>query len=295
VVQVSALAVGMLALVLLVLLRTDLIRSWQQATPADAPNRFVINVQPEQGTQFQQTLRDAGVIAPNSVVQFVANDIYFLGNHGVRSLRARDLSTTAAVSDVGSPVDNLFQDLLSAQGETYMAQAQAILSPRTGRFYLVLPDHIYVLSNYPSPHINAWARYDTPTTLTNAVFADPYIYFRGADNKLYRFGGTGAPQYDSSTVDVTLPYLAFDKPATMKNFSGIDVSCTGTWKIYAGLDPGNSSAEDLIATITGPTFLGGRVPFTGRSTHIRLRFQCTSATEASLSKVFIHYTYSDTD
>jgi putative ABC transport system permease protein len=61
VVQVSALAVGLLALVLLVLLRTDLIRSWQQATPPDAPNRFVINVQPEQGPDFQQVLRDAGV------------------------------------------------------------------------------------------------------------------------------------------------------------------------------------------------------------------------------------------
>ncbi|MES2783902.1 MAG: FtsX-like permease family protein [Pseudomonadota bacterium] len=61
VVQVSALAVGMLALVLLVLLRTDLISSWRKATPPDAPNRFVINVMPEQGDSFQQTLRDAGV------------------------------------------------------------------------------------------------------------------------------------------------------------------------------------------------------------------------------------------
>ena len=48
VLQVSALAVGLLALVLLVLLRTDLIGSWRQATPADAPNRFVINIQPDQ-------------------------------------------------------------------------------------------------------------------------------------------------------------------------------------------------------------------------------------------------------
>lgn len=61
VVQVSSLAVGLLALVLLVLLRTDLISSWRQATPADAPNRFVINVMPEQGDAFQRTLRDAGV------------------------------------------------------------------------------------------------------------------------------------------------------------------------------------------------------------------------------------------
>jgi putative ABC transport system permease protein len=61
VVQVSALAVGLLALVLLVLLRTDLIKSWRQATPPDAPNRFVINVMPEQATDFQQALRTAGV------------------------------------------------------------------------------------------------------------------------------------------------------------------------------------------------------------------------------------------
>jgi putative ABC transport system permease protein len=61
VLQVSALSVGLLALVLLVLLRTDLISSWRQATPPDAPNRFVINVQPEQGETFQQRLKQAGV------------------------------------------------------------------------------------------------------------------------------------------------------------------------------------------------------------------------------------------
>ncbi len=61
VVQVSSLAVGLLALVLLVLLRTDLISSWRQASPADAPNRFVINVMPEQGAAFRQSLIDAGV------------------------------------------------------------------------------------------------------------------------------------------------------------------------------------------------------------------------------------------
>ncbi len=61
VVQVSSLALGLLALVLLVLLRTDLINSWRQATPADAPNRFVINVMPEQGDAFAAALRAAGV------------------------------------------------------------------------------------------------------------------------------------------------------------------------------------------------------------------------------------------
>lgn len=61
VVQISSLAVGLLALVLLVLLRTDLISSWRQATPPDAPNRFVINILPEQAQAFRARLHAAGV------------------------------------------------------------------------------------------------------------------------------------------------------------------------------------------------------------------------------------------
>ena len=61
VVQVSSLAVGLLALVLLVLLRTDLIASWRKATPANAPDRFVINVQPDQADAFKAALDKAGV------------------------------------------------------------------------------------------------------------------------------------------------------------------------------------------------------------------------------------------
>ena len=60
VLQVSALAVGLLALILLALLRTDLISSWRQATPKDAPNRFVINVQPPQADAFQARLKARG-------------------------------------------------------------------------------------------------------------------------------------------------------------------------------------------------------------------------------------------
>jgi putative ABC transport system permease protein len=61
VVQVSALSVGLLALVLLVLLRTDLISSWRKATPVNAPDRFVINLQPDQTQAFQNKLSQEGV------------------------------------------------------------------------------------------------------------------------------------------------------------------------------------------------------------------------------------------
>jgi putative ABC transport system permease protein len=61
VLQISALAVGLLAMVLLVVLRTDLIASWRAATPQDAPNRFVINIQPEQVEPFKAALGQAAV------------------------------------------------------------------------------------------------------------------------------------------------------------------------------------------------------------------------------------------
>ncbi|MEY4765429.1 MAG: hypothetical protein RI907_2102 [Pseudomonadota bacterium] len=61
VVQVSALGVGLLALMLLVLVRTSLIDSWRAATPPDAPNRFVINIQPAEVEPFQRLLHDSGV------------------------------------------------------------------------------------------------------------------------------------------------------------------------------------------------------------------------------------------
>ncbi len=61
VLQVSALALGLLALILLVLLRTDLVDSWRNATPPDTPDRFVINIQPDQADEFTAALGSAGV------------------------------------------------------------------------------------------------------------------------------------------------------------------------------------------------------------------------------------------
>jgi putative ABC transport system permease protein len=61
VLQVSSMAIGLMALWVLVLLRTDLIDSWRAATPPDAPDRFVINVQPDQAAAYRDMLKAAGV------------------------------------------------------------------------------------------------------------------------------------------------------------------------------------------------------------------------------------------
>jgi putative ABC transport system permease protein len=59
--QVCALAIGLMALLLLTMTRTDLIAGWQRTLPPDAPNRFLINIQPDQREAVAIALRDAGV------------------------------------------------------------------------------------------------------------------------------------------------------------------------------------------------------------------------------------------
>jgi putative ABC transport system permease protein len=47
-VQVVCLGIGLMALILLTLVRADLLESWKRSLPQDAPNRFLVNVQPDQ-------------------------------------------------------------------------------------------------------------------------------------------------------------------------------------------------------------------------------------------------------
>ena len=46
--QIGALSLGVMALLLLTLVRGDLMRSWRASLPPDAPNAFLINVLPDQ-------------------------------------------------------------------------------------------------------------------------------------------------------------------------------------------------------------------------------------------------------
>ncbi|HSH98630.1 MAG: ABC transporter permease [Methylophilaceae bacterium] len=59
--QVLGFSLGLMALILLALVRGDLLQSWQASLPADAPNRFMINIQPAQISDIKQFLSDSGI------------------------------------------------------------------------------------------------------------------------------------------------------------------------------------------------------------------------------------------
>ena len=64
VVQVMALGLGLMALILLTLVRADLLENWRNGLPVDAPNRFVVNIQPDQVQAIAQFFTINGVPEP---------------------------------------------------------------------------------------------------------------------------------------------------------------------------------------------------------------------------------------
>ncbi|HEX8955246.1 MAG TPA: FtsX-like permease family protein [Burkholderiaceae bacterium] len=64
VVQVVSLALGLMSLLLLTVIRSDLVDAWRKSTPADAPNHFIVNIQPEQQKEVAARLTQAGVKEP---------------------------------------------------------------------------------------------------------------------------------------------------------------------------------------------------------------------------------------
>jgi putative ABC transport system permease protein len=62
--QVSALGLGLMALLLLTFVRTDLLDRWRLSLSADAPNRFIINVQQDQLADMRGFIAEQGIAPP---------------------------------------------------------------------------------------------------------------------------------------------------------------------------------------------------------------------------------------
>ena len=64
-VQIASLALGLTAVLLLTFTRNDLVDAWRRSAPADAPNRFLVGVQPEQLEPLHAFFAAHGVAVPD--------------------------------------------------------------------------------------------------------------------------------------------------------------------------------------------------------------------------------------
>lgn len=64
VLQIAGLGIGILALLLLAVVRVDLLKSWQESLPEGAPNYFLINIQPDEVKPLRDFLSRSGIDTP---------------------------------------------------------------------------------------------------------------------------------------------------------------------------------------------------------------------------------------
>ncbi|CAK0773606.1 conserved hypothetical protein [uncultured Gammaproteobacteria bacterium] len=232
---------------------------------------WIVDADQNQNTQVQ-VLSNTGTRAPRSVVSYGESDVFYLAESGVRSLKARDASNAAAVSDVGTMIDTLLQADIRSQTASTVDRACAVIEPLDGRYMLSMGSTIYVYSAFPASKISAWSTYAPGFQVTDWAYYGSRTYAR-AGNTIYLLGGSDGQQYDASAITVVLPYMDARKPRESKALRSINVACEGLWQIEANSDPKNPDVWERVAIVSGPTFTQDVTEVQGYSSHFKYRFK----------------------
>jgi putative ABC transport system permease protein len=95
-IQILALAVGLTAILLLTVIRADLIAAWRAKTPPDAPNRFILNIQPEQRAPVARFFREHGLPEP-AIYPMVRGRLVAINDERVSAEQYEELRTRRLV------------------------------------------------------------------------------------------------------------------------------------------------------------------------------------------------------
>ena len=123
--QVASLALGLTAILLLTITRSDLIGAWRQASPPDAPNRFVIGIQPEQLAPVQEFFREARVPLP---------DLYPMVRGRLVAVNDKPVSEKDYTEERAKRLVELGHDVvILLDGITRLGRAYNLAAPASGR------------------------------------------------------------------------------------------------------------------------------------------------------------------
>lgn len=247
-----------------------------------------------------QTLQNTGTIAPKSVLSYGNNDVFFLAASGVRSLRARDSSNSASVSDVGSSIDSHIVAYMATLTDEQIAASRSIIEPIDGRFLLAIPSasgtRVYIFSYFPSKKISAWSYYDLSIIISDFAKVGNRIYARATDAGvagLYLYGGTNNDTYPSANETppvLELPYLSANAPAAFKELKGFDIVGTNNWTVTLLPDPYNTAVTSSLGISSGVSLGKPRFGVSGVTSLFALTLTCLDAGAATISALAMHYT-----
>jgi putative ABC transport system permease protein len=88
VVQIVAFGLGLMVLLLLAVVRSDLLADWRRSLPNDVPNNFLVNIRPEQREKLQEFLKSRGFETPE-MYPMVRARITGINDQSAQSLKLR--------------------------------------------------------------------------------------------------------------------------------------------------------------------------------------------------------------
>lgn len=235
--------------------------------------------------QLLQPLENLGAVSGDAIVPFTDSDLFFLSDAGIRSVRARDSSDAATVSDVGSPID--LNIIGAVQAVADPSTATAMIDPIDNRYLMALDDEVYVFSFFSSSKVSAWSVYEPGFPIERIVASQRRIYARSG-NTIYLLGGEGDDTY-AETAEVELPFLNMRTAATFKMLTGLDVIAEGEWHVYVGTDPNRPDVDELVAIIDGTTTGLSHIPLVGYAPLVKVRMVHEGTGAARIGSIFIHY------
>jgi len=234
-----------------------------------------------------QVLSNVGTLAPRSAVGFGEVDVFFLGDSGIRSLRARDSSNAAVTYDVGTAIDTIVTSHMRSTDEQLVLKSCGAIEPVDGRYLLAIGDTIFVYSIFPASSISAWSTYKTGFNVEWFATQGSKLFARSG-NIIYLYGGSAGNEYDDCEVNVELSLLDAGKPPQKKTWTSLDMIADGTWKIEANFEP-KTSNFDLLGYITDQNISVPSFPLQGEGTHLSLKFTHQSSEYARLSAAICHF------
>lgn len=247
-----------------------------------------------------QVLSNTGTESPKSVTQFGDNDIFYLDESGLRSLRARDQSNSASTTDIGVPIDDLIVAKLETLTPDDRQRITGLINPIDKRFWLIIKDEVFVFSFFANAKVSAWTTYNLSVLANDgatsyafdaedAVVFNRRVFIRSG-NTIYVHGGMdGQVVFDETEAEAWLPYLDANRPTAKKDWEGVDVALTGLWEIKVAMEPTDLAAEEVVSRNYETSFNSGKIAFNHSSSHASLRFRSRGEGRAVLSSIVLHY------
>lgn len=248
-----------------------------------------------QNISYVQPVTNTGTRAPRSPLAYGNNEVFYLDDTGVRSLRAKASTDAPFATDIGSPIDPFVKEYLATLTGDQVRKAVSQIEPEDGRYWLAVGRYIFVLSYFPSNKIEAWSYYDVADDIgadvTDVVKARGSIFVR-AGNTVYAYGGIDGTVYpdagDSETVAET-PFLDAESPANKKTLHHFDTSVQGDWYFKILTEPADTLKGVDIGQISTTTYNNEDIDMPGKAGILAVKAVSTSTGRRLLSSATVHY------